>query len=70
MVSFGRIFTFVFGVKISCIYKGLMLFSVLKTSVAKVRNLLISIVVVGIILFNKIYNRLRNHRALNLRQRS
>ena len=70
MVSFGRIFTVVFGVKISFIYEGLMLFIVLKISFAKVRNLLISIAVVGIILFNKIYNRFRNHRALNLRQRS
>ena len=43
MISYGRIFAFVFGVKILFIYEGLILFN---ASVAKARNLLIASVVV------------------------
>ena len=46
MISYGRIVVFDFGVKILLIYERLILFIALKISVAKVRNPLISIVVV------------------------
>ena len=46
----GRNFAFVFGMKIFFIYERLILFIVLKMSVAKVRNLLISIVMVPCLL--------------------
>ena len=46
MISCGRIFAFIFGVKMFFIYDRLILFIVLKVSVAKVRNLLMFIVVV------------------------
>ena len=46
MIPCGPIFALIFGVKIFFIYEGLILFIVLKMSVAKVCNLLISIVVV------------------------
>ena len=46
MIPCGYLFAVIFGVKIFFIYEGLILFVVLKMSVAEVRNLLISIVVV------------------------
>ena len=45
-MSCGRVFAFLFEMKTFFMYEGLILFIVLKMSVAKVRNLLISIVVV------------------------
>ena len=50
MISCGHIFAFVFGMRIFFIDEGLILFVVLKFSVAKVRNHLISIVLIPLFL--------------------